>query len=157
MRIDELGKTFTKLYKSRFPYKRWSLATIIKSSLSFYTHTNKQRKIYLCWERRGRKVFVKQLNLAEYGLTSSLRSPSTAGTSALRNISSFVDGNFAMWFGSLSVFVHTHMHTTNEWIHIRVRHTPNINYLRHMPFIINYILLWHSIVFTSISPCSTLR
>lgn len=26
-----------------------------------------------------------------------------------------------------------------------------------MPFIINYILLWHSIVFTSISPCSTLH
>lgn len=48
----------------------------------------------------------------------------------------------------------TRMHTTN--VCIRMRHTRNINYLRHMPFIINYILLWHSIVFTSISPCSTL-
>lgn len=30
-------------------------------------------------------------------------------------------------------------------------HTPNINYLRRMPFIINYILLWH-LRCTSLSP-----
>lgn len=48
-----------------------------------------------------------------------------------------------------------HLHTQYTHDDAYLRHTQNINYLRHMPFIINYILLWHSIVFTSISPCST--